>query len=51
MDVVLEWVEVWLAAEQAGMRAHARVLDAPGYAASLLPALFGAHFVLRDATA
>ena len=51
MDVVPEWVEVWLAVEQAGTRAHVRVLDAPQYAASSLPSLFCAHLVLRDATA
>ena len=50
MGVALEWVEVWLAVEQAGTRAHVRVLDAPRYAASSLPSLFGAHFVFRDAT-
>ena len=50
MGVAPEWVEVWLAVEQVGTRAHVRVLDAPGYASSL-PSLFGAHFVVRDKTA
>ena len=49
--VAPEWVVVRLAAEQADARAHAQVLDAPGYAVSSLSSLVGAQMAPRAATA
>ena len=51
MGVAPEWVVVRLAAERTDTRAHAQVLDAPGYAASSLPSLVGAHLAPHAATA
>ena len=51
MGVAPEWVVVRLAAEQTNTRAHARVLDAPGHAASSLPSHVGAQVAPHAATA
>ena len=51
MGVAPEWVVVRLAAEQADARAHAQVLDAPGYAVSSLSSLVGAQMAPQVAIA
>lgn len=51
MGVAPEWAVVQLAAEQVDTRAHARVLDAPGCAASSLPSLVGAQLASHIAIA
>ena len=51
MGVAPEWAVVRLAAKQTDTRAYARVLDAPGHAASSLPSLVGAQLAPHAATA
>ena len=49
--VAPEWAVVRLAVEQADARAHARVLDASGYAVSSLSSLVGAQMAPQVAIA